>query len=239
MEKDRNIEEKFREYFAGGELPDVDLSAAKAELAAARKRAKRRKRRLISAVSVCACLLAAIPAVALLLHSGLFSPLPDLGGSSGEAPPIPGEGETAVVYSLSYAERETVAFSALAEYDPAAADVFSPFSAADNASADYSVYFTDGKPVLLRADVGLVRGFYGIRATVYVDLSDGAYREQSLQEYAFLVDSVGNYRYETEFRDGEYFSKAYCGQNGAAWYCDAVSQNREGLAYLMEILTDR
>lgn len=212
MTKNSTIERAFRGYFAGGELPEVDLSAAKREVALARARRRRRRGALIAALSA-ACL-------ALVLVFS-FVLLPALLPHS---------------YSIASAEERSLAYSDLQTEYAKEARLFAPFSLSANTSAEYAVYSLDGKAVLLEARLGIASGFTRLKAVVRVDLTDGKYRPEELDGYRRLSSEQTDYRYETEYVNGEYVSRAYAEQEGRTLFVDVSSQSDSALGFLMDTI---
>lgn len=241
MKKDEQIEQTFREYFAGGELPQVDLDAAKAELKAAARRRARRKRGIVSAIlSACACLLVVALTVGLLPRSGFSASPQDPNGAEapGQSPGFNPSGEAdPQIYSLSDVRMQPIDYSEFSSLGGDAVSAFELFSSSRNATAEYSVYYKGDDAVLLCARVGLISGTYRVRARVYLDLSEGKSAAQELLPYRSLKEEKG-YRGETEYLNGEYVTRAYAERKDREWYFDAVSQNEDGFALIAEILLD-
>lgn len=213
MIKDEKIERTFRRYFDGLPMPNVDLTEAKAALRAQNMRRRSRRRGLISVLSVAGCLLVAIVLSAYLLPSAFITR-----------------------YAIADAQTATIGYTELTEQYADAASMFSVFSLADNASADYTLYRMDGKDVLLRADLKFLSGNVKLKATVQVDLTEGKYVAEELENYKKLKDEGNGYRYNTEEINGEYVSRAYCKREATVFYVDVTSQNSEALGFLMKVL---
>ncbi len=218
MKKDAIIENSFRSYFAGVEMPQIDLTAAKRALeescASNQRRSKktRAKRRAIfgaafSALAVCLALIVALVVV--------FMP---------------------VQYSYEEAFAQSATYSDLKETYGDKLGGLSAFSLSDNATAEYTLYSTDGKEVLLRADVAVLSGTNKLTGTVWLDLSAGKYRATELEEYTSLSNEKSGYVYETEYLNGEYVSRAFYKSEGVRYYVDVTSPNDRALAFMMEVL---
>lgn len=211
MERDYMLDNVFRAYFAGAELPALDLTAAKQALRAERVRQKRRRGVAIGLVSAAACLLVAV-VLCINLLPALF----------------------VHTYTIAEAEHHTADYTSLREDYADVMQKFSHFSLSSNASAEYTVYEVEGREVLLQADLRMVSGGTRISGSVYVDLSDGAYVAEELRSYAELEEGA-SYRYTTEYINGEYVSRAY--YEGDRIYCvDLSSQRSNALEYLMTYL---
>ena len=228
MEKDEKIERAFERYTGGGDLPQVDLSAAKAALTEARteerRRAEKRRKVWTLAVSAAACLLFAVALAFLLLPFGA----PDLEAPSGSDHPPAGESPSAPEhFSLLSATAESAGYSELE----------SRCGSAQNASAQYTVYRAGGEDVLLSAELGYWNGMTKLKATVYVDLSAGKYLAEELEDYADLPMSRDGYRYEAEYIGGEYVSRALL-TRGETYYVSMISHNADALGLLVKLLTE-
>lgn len=215
MEKDEKIERAFNGYFSGQEMPEIDLTAAKTALAeenARRLHARRRARRIAAAVSACACAVLACILVLALLPSMLVKR-----------------------YEIASAQARTVSYTELMERG--GLEVLSPFSLADNASAEYTLYSVQEKEVLLGAEVAVTSGMNALKATLYLDLSGGKYRFGEWEEFTHLPDRQGSYRYETEYVNGEFLSRAYLEREEGNAFVWVSSQSSGALFYFMNLLT--
>ena len=210
MIKDSTIEQRFRGYFAGAELPEIDLSAAKRALSERPKRSKRFYATISSIASAAACL---ILTIALLVH---YVPLMH-------------------IYSIADAEPSVVAYTDISEaYE--AAEMFAPFSLASNADAQYTVYTAKGREALLRADLDYIGGNVRFTATVWLDLTGGKLTAKELSEYKSLAEKGSGYRYETEYVNGEYVSKAYCLIDESRCFIDVSSHSSSAVSMLVKML---
>lgn len=243
--KDEQLKSAFEGYFDGGELPEVDLARAKAELGNRRARRKRGKR--ISAV------LSACAAFALVL-AFCFTVLPALmpagaGNDMAQSPadpadpnygaeelPSPGDSDSPAQagnssYSLSNdAYVRTVSYTELRESFGQYALDFARAEADDAAECRYSVYTYKGNKVLLRAEI-TATGNVPFTATVYADLSNGKYSAEELAPYKRLPQEEG-YRAQTENAGGVYLSKAFWKKNGDM-FADVQSSSELGLQTLL------
>lgn len=210
-EKNKQLEEAFRGYFAGAEEPNVDLSAAKAEVSASARRSARKRNIFAVAISACACIIVLAIALPFLFPAAHNS------------------------FTIAEADARTVGYTELGELDRLTADTFAPFSLSQSASAEYTVYSSDGQDVLVEARLGALGGGQMIKATVRVGIAKD-FRLEELDSYSKLPDRRLGYRYSTEYLNGEYVSQAYCENLGRIWYIDALSSNRDGLDALMKIL---
>ena len=210
MMKDSTIEQRFREYFAGAQLPEIDLSAAKRALSEKPKRSRRFYATLTSILSAAACL---ILTIALLVN---YLPMMN-------------------VYSLADAATSATSYTEISQnYE--AAEMFAPFSLASNADAEYTVYTAKGREVLLRADLDYIGGNVRFTATVYIDLTDGKLKAKELKDYKDLSERGSGYRYETEYVNGEYVSKAYCVIDESRCFIDVSSHSDQAVSLLMKML---
>jgi len=238
MMKDRDgqIGEKFRAYFEGAGQPDVDMTAVKRAYEEAReeerrRRRKKRGRRIAVFSSLASCFLVAITLA--------FFPFSTAKKNQEDSDMTSATSEGATEYSYLSASAETLSLSRMNEdYADVFGSGFAAFSVAENATAEYTLYSRDGRELLLRADISIVGGG-SLRATVFADLSGGQYVASELKHYEQLAgcNSYNGtaYRYETEYLNGEYESKAYC-RNGEAYYVEVSSPKQDALAYLLQTL---
>lgn len=247
--KDEQLKSAFEGYFDGGELPEVDLARAKAELGNRRARRKRGKR--ISAV------LSACAAFALVL-AFCFTVLPALmpagaGNDMAQSPASPDDPNYGAnvpqnpsdlpnpdgditdeagnsSYSLSDAYVRTVSYAELRESFGQYALDFARAETDDAAECRYSVYTYKGNKVLLRAEI-TATGDVPFTATVYADLSNGKYSAEELAPYKRLPQEEG-YRAQTQNDGGVYLSKAFWKKNGDM-FADVRSSSELGLQTLL------
>lgn len=210
--KDAAIERRFREYFAGAEAPGIDLKEAKAELVRARRRAAKRRALTLSLSSVCACLALVLVFVFALMPAPVMR------------------------YALASADTETVAYSELKERFADEARTFAPFSLSSNATAEYTVYSTEGQPVLLEARLGISDGLGRVKAVVRVDLTEGKYLAEELEPYKALGKRGEDYRFETLYINGEYVSRAYVVREGGNCFVDVESAREGALGFILAVL---
>ena len=209
--KDGTIEQQFRNYFAGAELPEIDLSAAKRAVREKPRRSRAFYAALTSITSAAACL---ILTIALLIH---FLPMRNIYSIADAADPRP----------VSYTEISE-------QYE--AAEMFAPFSLATNADAQYAVYSAKGREALLRADLNYIGGNVRFTATVWLDLTDGKLTAEELKPYQELEGKAAGYRYETEYVNGEYVSRAYCVIGESRCFIDVSSHSAKAVSMLVDML---
>ena len=229
MEKNNTIQTYFDRYFDGAPLPPCDLSKAKQEVSA---RSRGRVRKIIAGTvsSVAAAGVALLIGMAVLIHSvfgNLFGALfPDENLPSTPQPHS---------YLLADTTSTSASFSDLnGKYD--VMQSFAPFTLADNADAQYTLYYADEREVLLRAELSYTDAFSSFRATVWCDLTEGEYVTKDFEEYRTLPMSGRSYRYTTSFIDGEYVSRAQMVKRDTEYVIDMTSPNNGALDRLVSML---
>ncbi len=223
MEKDTTIEIRFDRYFDGTKLPPLDLSEAK-RVVSARSRGRARKRIAAIASSAAAAGICIIIGMVVLLRN-LFS------GLLGKLP----EANRPKDYLIANTSSSAASFSELnGKYD--VMHGFAPFSLADNADAQYTLYCVEEKEVLLRADLQYTDGFTSFRATVWCDLTEGEYSSKDFEDYRTLVEKGETYGSETEYVDGEYVSRACMMKGDTEYVIDMTSPQRTSLSKLVSML---
>lgn len=248
--KDEQLKSAFEGYFDGGELPEVDLARAKAELGNRRARRKRGKRisAVLSACAAFALVLAfCFTVLPALMPAGAGNDMaqspadpadPDYGASTPQDPsdlPNPDDPDHITEaenssYSLSDAYVRTVSYTELRESFGQYALDFARAEADDAAECRYSVYTYKGKKVLLRAEI-TATGDVPFTATVYADLSNGKYSAEELAPYKRLPQEEG-YRAQTQNDGGVYLSKVFWKKNGDM-FADVQSSSELGLQTLL------
>lgn len=211
--KDTVIKQQMDAYFDGAPLPQINLAPAKHEV---RRRARRTAGRITAIVSSCAAVLL----VAVLM----WQLLPVRSGIT--------------QYSIADAVPMSATYTALREEYAETVAPFAPMTYASNASAEYSIYKLDGEAVLMCVELKLVGFGIQAQASVYVDLTNGAYQESNLKAYETLERSGrGGYHYETVEEGGEFVSKAYCTLSaGNACYVDMTTNRQVVLSQLMDLI---
>lgn len=212
MDKDATIERAFRGYFAGMNMPKVDLDAAKAELVSSRRRAAARRTLFACLSSSLACILVAV----VLLFALLPTPVR--------------------AYEIASASAETVAYSDLQERYGEEAKRFAPFSLSENATAEYTLYSVEGETVLLEARLGYMSSHTRATAIVRVDLSKGKYAAEELSSYQELPTEYASYRGQVQYLNGEYVGRAYAPRETGDIYADVTSKNSGALSFIMSVL---
>ena len=222
MEKNSTIETCFERYFAGAPLPPCDLSEAKRVVSA---RARGRVRKIIAA----AVSSAAVACIGILV--GLAFLVKSLFGDWwGNMLPDAPQG-----YLLADMSATSASFSQLnGKYD--IMHSFAPFSLADNADAEYTIYAADDKEILLRADLRYTDGMTSFRATVWCDLTEGEYSVKDFEDYRALIPQGETYGHETEYINGEYVSRACMMKKDTEYVIDMTSPNRGALDMLVSML---
>ena len=221
--KDRTIEVRFDRYFAGAELPPCDLSEAKGVISAR----TRRRRQTVTAISAIAGAVASF-LIGLFL---LVQILPILGKNETPMPEAP----ATKTYLLSETTASSTSFSELKDrYD--VMHTLAPFSLSSNADAQYTLYSTDEKEVLLRADLRYAYDLTYFSATVWCDLTAGEYSAEDFEEYRALIPEDGTRGYRTEYMNGEYLSRACMIQDDTEFVVYMMSPSRDALDLLFNML---
>ena len=229
MAKDRTIESCFDRYFDGAELPPLDLTEAKREVSA---RSRRNRRRLVGGVAsalaaVCACIVIGFA----VLVRGL---LPSLGDEGSNMPDAPGV-SAPIAYSLSETTSAPSSFSELSgKY--AVMDALAPFSLSSNSSAQYMLYYSDGREVLLRADLSYSYELTYFRATLWCDLTAGEYTAEDFSDYRTLIPEGRTYGSKTEYLNGEYVSRACMMKSETEYVIDMISPSSGSLNLFVSML---
>ena len=226
MEKDRTIEARFNRYFAGAALPPLDLSEAKRQVFA---RSRRRKRGLIGGIvsAVTAVAATLLIGFVIILRSILFGVLGEGGGMPDLSAPV--------AYSLSETTSAPASFTELSgKYD--VIDSLAPFSLSNNSSAQYTLYYSGEKEVLLRADLRYINGMKSFRATVWCDLTEGTYNAEDFEEYRVLIPEGRSYGSVTEYINGEYVSRACMMKGETEYVIDMMSPSSGSLDMLVSML---
>lgn len=223
MEKDNTIEIRFDRYFAGAELPPCDLSKAK-RVVSARSRGRVRKTiaaAVSSGVVAGVCLIIGLVVLFRNLFAGLLGKLPGENGAQG--------------YYIADTSSSSASFSELnGKYD--VMHGFAPFSLADNADAQYTLYFAHEREVLLRADLRYTDGLTSFRATVWCDLTEGKYSPKDFEDYRALMPEGETYGSQTEYINGEYVSRACMMKGDTEYVIDMTSPQRTSLNRLVSML---
>lgn len=215
MKKDITIEERFRAYFDGNELPEIDLSGAKRAVTESKRKTGRGV--FIKLASASACLILAVVLCIAILPSVL--------NFSGN------------YFEVDGANVQTVSYGALSDRYGDKVKPLSRFEWADNASGEYSVYSYEGEEVLLRADLSYLGGMTNVKATLYIDLTGGQYTPQEFADYRNLQYEDGaGYRYETEYENGEYLSRAYYKNGDTEYFAEVSSHNESALCLFMQLI---
>lgn len=195
MKKDEKLEQTLDQYFEGVESPNVDLSAAKREIRARRRRLKGLKWQIPAFAAV---LMAAVLAASFFLPSLSLKK-----------------------YSIADAKVQYLSYSDLNDsYEPYLHGL-KRFAYARNASAQYSLYQIDGVDVLLKADVSMINGFNRLQATVFTDLTAGEYSAEEFNGYPELKNSA--YRYERQDLNGEQVYRATYRKGDTNYYIDCMT----------------
>ena len=138
-------------------------------------------------------------------------------------------------YRIAQTSETSASFSQLSgKYD--VMKNFAPFSLADNADAQYTIYIAEEKEVLLRAELRYTGGFTSFSATVWCDLTEGEYVPEDFEEYRALIPQDGTYGYDTKYINGEYVSRACMMKQNTEYVIDMTSPNREALVILVNML---
>ena len=226
MEKDRTIEARFDRYFDGAELPPLDLTEAKREVSARSRRGERRSKDGVIAalVAVCACIVIGF----VILMRGL---LPGVKNDGSDMPNL----NAPIGYTLSETTSSPASFSDLSgKY--AVMDTLAPFSLSSNADAQYTLYYSGEREVLLRADIRYTYELTYFSATLWCDLTAGEYNAEDFEEYRALIPEGRTYGAKTEYLNGEYVSRACMVKGETEYVIDMMSPNAESLDLLVSML---
>ena len=219
--KNSTLEQTFKTYLDGVSLPEIDLSAAKA---AVRKRSRSRRNGKIWAAAM------AVAASVILLVTVVLQMLPRRVGDGVPADPAVGS-----AYSISETAEAAVSYTELYDSYRDALAPYEKFVLADNADARFTSYSLEGDVVLVRVEFAYL-GRVQLKGTVYLDLTGGAKRAEELADFRGLADSRYGYRYETDYENAEYYSKAYWERRVPA-YIDLVSNSADGLGYFLSLIS--
>lgn len=225
MKKDGQIEEKFRTYTEGVELPQIDLTAAKRALSeegreTKQRRAKRRGKWL-GALSACACVIVALVLVIRFLPS---------------APPAGGE---VVPAEYSYLEARAEHTNSLPSYlSSGIARKLEPFSHSANANAEYTLYFMEGREraVLLRGEINFIQNGTRMRAEIFFDLAGGEYIVTELESYHGFTHEGYRYTYELTEENGEHVGRANLTLYGVECCVSVMSSDSNAIFTVVDYL---
>ena len=226
MEKDRTIEARFDRYFDGAELPPLDLTEAKREVSARSRRSSHRRMGGVASViaAVCACIVIGF----VVLMRGLLPGVKEDGSNMPEL-------SAPIGYTLSETTSAPASFSELSgKY--AVMDALAPFALSSNADAQYTLYYSDEREVLLRADIRYAYELTYFSATVWCDLTEGEYNAEDFEEYRALIPEGRAYGSQTEYLNGEYISRACMVKGKTEYVIDVTSPNAESLDLLISML---
>lgn len=214
--KSKYLEKKFDEYNDGVAAPEIDLTAAKAAV-----RAKRRRRAPIfaAAAALSACLLVGVFLLPFALRDAA-------GGNSAQDP----DAESPALYSLSETVAAPCSYAALSKAYPDYARPFARLSLSANAWAEYSLLEWEGASVALRVDFAFLGGLSQAKGTLWLDLSGGKMDAKEFSEYGGLAGYYRGARYETEYENAEYLSKAETFLQGAVCRIDLCG-NRSDILF--------
>lgn len=266
MKRDEFLEEKISSYIEGTQQPEVDLSAAERALSEVRSRRKSARRNgWIAFASACASfMLIAAVIVGFLFIGGRdmntgeapgFDPdfnqggsaapgHPSGGGPSAGSSPSEGDGSSGsedesvhpIAFAMETAEQRAAGASELAKEYGGKLKKLTDLGFSSNYAAEFTLYYADGKAVLLGTELLYTQNGSRVSATVYTDLSDGKYRAEELEKYDSLPLKTSAYTYESTFLNGEYVclgAFSYLGQS----YCTRVqSSNTAAFSSLMNYL---
>ena len=224
MEKDNTIATTFDRYFAGIQLPPRDLTEAK-RIVSARARSGKARKIVATVVSSVAGFWAVFVIGVVLAARGIMgwwdNRLPGTNAPEG--------------YLIADTTSTSASYFELSEkYD--VMKKFAPFSLADNADAQYTLYYADDKEVLLRADLKYRDGLTSFSATVWCDLTEGEYSAEDFKEYRALPMGGKSYPNETKYIDGEYVSRACLVKQDTEYIIDMTSPSDTALNQLVSIL---
>lgn len=219
--KDATLDQTFKTYIDGVSLPEVDLTAAKAEV---KKHSQRRR-----GGKIAAAVLTAVASVVLIVAVAMQMTPWDMGGNgAAQSPAAPAS------YSLSETVEAETSYTALSASYRHALTPYEKFALASNADAQFTSYTLGGDIVLVRIDLAYV-GEVQLRGTVYLDLTGGAKQAEELAAFRELADSRYGYRYETVCDNAEYYSKAYL-ERYVPTYVDLASNSADGLGLFLSLL---
>ena len=225
MKHDKEIEERFREYFDGNQTPACDLTYAKKAVLKDRAEKKRRRAVFFRCASALACLVIAITLGAVYLPSLI-------GGNRDNQPPVAEDPTGPVVYSLSQTTARAVGYEEVRAAYGAETEIFLPFEWADNASLSYTLHEYEKGAVLLCAALQYRGGMQTFEASVYIDLSDGTYTASDFDAYR----AQGENEIKTEYLNGEYVSTAYVVSGEKHYYTQVISPQKGAEVFLVNYL---
>ena len=224
MEKDNKISTTFDRYFAGAQLPPCDLSKAK-QVVSARARGRKVRRIVAAAVSSATAIFACFVIAVVFAVRGIMGWWDNM---------LPGTSEPQG-YLIADTTSTSASYTELSKkYD--LVKKFAPFSLANNASAQYTLYLEGDKEVLLCAELWYTDAFTPFRATVWCDLTEGKYSAEDFKEYRALPMGGKSYRYKTEYIDGEFVSSACLVKQGTEYIIDMTSPSDAALDRLVTML---
>lgn len=220
--KDSELEQRMNAYFEGAEPPALDLSHVKSEM----RRSRRARKKRISAALAAACL------ILVVAFSALFA-FPFARGGSGDAVP------QVVRYSIADATPVSVTYAEACEKTPLAERLETLEDVYSNTA--YTLYLSDGKEVLLKADVDYFVKGERMRAEISFDLSGGTYEAEEYD--VFKVDGYEkldrpnvSYVYEQSMEAGEYVFRAVAIRSGVKIYASGGSPSSNGLSILLHVI---
>ena len=219
MKHDEKIEERFREYFDGNQTPACDLTHAKNAVLQERREKKKRQFRFLKFASAFACLVLIVSLGAVYLPS-LFK----RGDSSAE--------EKFIVYSLSQTTARAIGYDEAKTAYADETEIFSPFEWANNATLSYTLHEYETSAVLLCAELHYRSGMQMFDASVYIDLTNGAYEASEFDAYR----AQENNEIVTEYLNGEYVSTARVVSGKTQYYAKVTSPQNDAAAFLVQQL---
>ena len=226
MAKDTTIQARFDRYFDGAELPPLDLTEAKREVVARSRRSSRR--RIGGVASAVLAVAASVVICFVLVLRGL---LPSLGDDKNDMPEL----NAPIGYTLSETISTPSSFSELSgKY--AVMDTLALFSLSSNSSAQYTLYYSGEREVLLRADLSYSYELTYFRATLWCDLTAGEYTAEDFGSYRTLIPEGRAYGSETEYVNGEYVSRACMVRGETEYVIDMTSPSSGSLELFVSML---
>lgn len=204
--KDEQLEKQFDEYFKGLEQPQNITADAKRQV----KKGGRKGAKFVKFASVAACLLL-VGTVTVFALRNLFP-----------AQPINPDGP-AETYSLSSLTAVSADVYADAK-SPALLPVYK-ITCADNAQVvGYTTYREDGKTVIVRADIVVLKDGRRQDAVMYIDLSDKICEELKFIDGGETKSYYSvDYRYLMTYDNGEPVTNFSVTANQAKYYVSVKS----------------